>query len=71
MVSVVFAGFVFASLNHSHQLDIAEIPPYCYSTILKVRGGLLRCFSFRSLGTVSSLNRNLFRSVDYWNRNSR
>ena len=33
MVSVhVFAGFVFASLNHSHQLDIAEflskkIPP--------------------------------------------
>lgn len=24
MVSVVFASFVFASLNHSHQLDIAE-----------------------------------------------
>ena len=24
MVSVVFASFVFASLNHSHQLDVAE-----------------------------------------------
>ena len=24
MVSVVFASFVFALLNHSHQLDIAE-----------------------------------------------
>ena len=52
MVSVVFAGFVFASLNHSHQLDIAEISPYCYSTILKVRGGggVIKVFLFQTPG---------------------